>query len=207
MPGAGGAFPKQQRAIETREALLDGAAEVFSRMSYAEARLRDISEASGVSEGALYFHYGNKRDIATAVLSAQQERMSRVLTDVLTGTDNSLGKLTQLTKGLAELIARDVVVQGGIRLATQPNVEVAATAREPYFEWIKIARALIQQGVADRSIREDVDVDSAAEFINALFVGSQTLSGLADHWRSLPRRVEALQSFWISVLKPPEERG
>lgn len=207
MPRGRGAPPKQQRAIETRDALLKGAATVFSRVSYAEARLRDISEESGISEGALYFHYGTKNEIACAVLSAQQERMTAVLTEVLADTENALRKLSRLAHGLGQLIADDVVVQAGIRLAGQPNAEVAATAHEPYFEWVRIACALIKEGIADGSIRKDVDVDGAAEFINSLFVGSQMLSGFADSWKSLPRRLKALESFWIEVLEAPEGRG
>lgn len=192
---------QQERAIATREAILKGAGQVFSQLSYAQARLRDISRASAASEGALYFHYGTKADIATAVISAQQERMTDVLMQVVRVDGDALDKIGLLAQGLAELIARDVVVQGGIRLTGQPNLEVAPAVNEPYFDWVRIVRTLISQGVDEGSIRLDVDIDAAAELVNTVFVGSQVLSGLEDNWKSLPRRVETLRPLWISLLR------
>lgn len=189
------AILKQQRAIVTRDAIVEGAAKVFARLAYAEARLRDISEESGISEGALYFHFGTKTEIAAAVLSAQQDRMTAVLTEVMDGPGTALDKLTSLARRLADLIATDVIVQGGIRLAGQPSAEPIEGAREPYFEWIRIGQTLIAAGIDDGSIRADTDVDSAAELVNALFVGSQMLAGLADSWTSLPRRIETLKPY------------
>ncbi|MFT4211059.1 MAG: TetR/AcrR family transcriptional regulator [Microbacterium sp.] len=192
--------PRQERSIATREALLVGAAAVFARMSYAEARLRDISEESGISEGSLYFHFGNKNEIAAAVLNAQQERMSGVLTQVLGGPGDGLRKLRGVIGGLAELIATDVIVQAGIKLASQPTPELASAAHDPYVEWVRIARTLIGQGIDDGSISADLDVDATAEFLNAVFVGEQVLSEFADSWASLPSRIQRVEPFLLDAL-------
>lgn len=192
--------PKQQRAIETRSALLLGAAAVFSRMPYADARLKDISLESGISDGALYFHFGSKREIAAAVVEAQQERMVAVLTAVLAQSGNGLRKLLQANRELAVVISTDVIVQGGIRLGNQPSTELSDVTREPYFEWIRLARTLTQQGIEDGSVAPDVDPSNAAEFLNSLFIGAQVLSGLDDGWVSMPRRIDALEPFIVRVL-------
>ncbi len=192
--------PQQQRSIATREALLVGAATVFARMSYAEARLKDISEESGISDGSLYFHFGTKSEIAAAVLNEQQVRMSAVLTQVLTGPGDGLSKLRGVIAGLAEVISIDIIVQGGIKLAIQPASELASIAHDPYLEWVRIARTLIVHGVEDGSIRADLDVDTTAEFLNAVFVGEQVLSGFADSWASLPERVARIEPFLLATL-------
>lgn len=191
---------KQQRSIDTREALLAGAARVFARVTYAEARYRDVADESGVSEGALYFHFRSKSDLARAVLNAQQERMTGVLarTEVEAGTGLSI--LLRLMVRLGDLIAQDEIVQAGIRLAGQPSSEVHTEASEPYVEWIRIARSLMERGVADGSIRADVDVDLYAELFNTVFVGSQVLSGLEDQWVSLPQRITRLTPVLHSAL-------
>lgn len=191
---------KQQRSIETRGALLTGAARTFARLSYAEARQRDIAVESGMSEGSLYFHFGTKAEIADAVLAAQQERMTAVLTGLSTDDATALEKLTTLMRQLAALIAEDEVVQGGIRLSGQPSNDYSASAREPYFEWERTGATLINEGVADGSIRPDVDVVREAEHINAVFVGAQVLAGLEDNWKSLPRRIERLIPLVVKEL-------
>ncbi len=183
---------KQQRSIDTREAILVGAARVFARVTYAEARYRDVAEESGASEGSLYFHFRSKADLARAVLSEQQERMTAVLSRTETEAGSGRSILIRLMANLGELIASDEIVQAGIRLAGQPSSEVTTEANEPYVEWIRIARSLVNRGVADGSIRHDIDVDLYAELFNTIFVGSQVLSGLEDQWASLPQRIKRL---------------
>ncbi|WP_433674822.1 ScbR family autoregulator-binding transcription factor [Microbacterium gorillae] len=186
---------KQQRSIETREALLSGAARVFSDLSYSGTRLRTIANESGISEGAMYFHFGTKAELANAVLAEQQERMTEVLASMQEEEGDALEKLVLLMNRLAVLISTDRIVQGGIRLAADPNVEITADARDPYFEWIAIAQSLIEEGVRDGSIRADVVPAAAAEYANALFVGAQVLSGLEDGWVSFPSRIDRLTPF------------
>ena len=206
MPHAGGA-PKQQRAIETREALLLGASRVFARMSYSKARLRDIAQVSGISEGALYFHFGAKAQVANAILEVQQERMTAVLTKTLAGRGDGLEKLIGVMNGLGELIASDEVVQAGISLSREPDPEIAAAAQDPYFEWIRIARTLIQLGIDDGSIVSTVDVDAVAEFLNYAFVGAQVIAGMADAWASLPQRLVIVERHTRALIAHSVDSG
>lgn len=183
---------KQQRSIDTREALLAGAARVFARVTYAEARYRDVALESGASEGALYFHFRSKADLARAVLDEQQERMTAVLVRTEADAGPGLQILLRLMVNLGDLIARDEIVQAGIQLAGQPSSEVNSEASEPYVEWVRIAESLVARGIDDGSIRDDVDTHLYAELFNTVFVGSQVLSGLEDQWQSLPTRIRRL---------------
>jgi transcription initiation factor TFIIIB Brf1 subunit/transcription initiation factor TFIIB len=45
----------------TRQQLLDAAITVFSRRGFARATTREIAEAAGVAEGAIYRHYPDKQ--------------------------------------------------------------------------------------------------------------------------------------------------
>ncbi|MFI6507267.1 TetR/AcrR family transcriptional regulator [Streptosporangium sp. NPDC050855] len=57
-------------AAETRERLLRAAAEVFARRGYDGTRVADIAAAAGVSNGALYAHFGSKAELLVAALRA-----------------------------------------------------------------------------------------------------------------------------------------
>lgn len=192
---------KQQRSVDTRDALLSGAARAFARYSYSATRLRHIAAESGVSEGALYFHFGTKAEIAKAIVAEQQDRMTAVLAEVEESGSPAFDKLVLLTTRLADLIATDEIVQGGTRLASETDEEIAAGVRDPYFEWIVIVRALIERGVQDGSIRADVDPETAAEYINSVFVGTQVLSGLADRWATFSERLGRLLPYWTATLR------
>ncbi|WP_329083098.1 TetR/AcrR family transcriptional regulator [Streptosporangium sp. NBC_01469] len=57
-------------AAETRERLLGAAAEAFARRGYDGTRVADIAAAAGVSNGALYAHFGSKAELLVAALRA-----------------------------------------------------------------------------------------------------------------------------------------
>src|ERR1700709_183863 len=58
----------QQRAIRTRAAVLDAAAEVFAKTGYSATTLNDITAAAGVTKGAVYFHFPDKEAVANALI-------------------------------------------------------------------------------------------------------------------------------------------
>lgn len=191
---------KRAHGIETQRAILAGAGRVFSRQAYSEARLKDIADEAEISQGSLYFHYGNKDDIARAVLTAQQERMNKVLQEARESNGTALEKLVSLFGRLAALVASDHLVQGGIRLSMQPDAEIESEAKGPYLEWIRVASALIQSGLEDGSLSPAADAEATAEILNELFIGAQVLSGIDDEWRSFPARIERLNPVLVLIL-------
>jgi AcrR family transcriptional regulator len=62
-------------AAETRERLLRAAADVFARRGYDGTRVADIAAAAGVSNGALYAHFGSKAELLVAALREHGRRM------------------------------------------------------------------------------------------------------------------------------------
>ncbi|HWG26747.1 TetR/AcrR family transcriptional regulator [Actinospica sp.] len=79
-------------AAETRERLLRAAADVFAQRGYDGTRVADIAAAAGVSNGALYAHFGSKADLLTDALRTHGRRLladlfaadpSRSVTDLL----------------------------------------------------------------------------------------------------------------------------
>jgi AcrR family transcriptional regulator len=57
----------QEDAELTRQSLLEAALEVFSQKGYASTRLEDVAEAAGVTRGAIYHHFGGKKELFHAL--------------------------------------------------------------------------------------------------------------------------------------------
>jgi AcrR family transcriptional regulator len=53
---------------ETRERILQAAAQVFAREGYARATTRTLAAAAGVNEVTLFRHFGNKQNLFAAVI-------------------------------------------------------------------------------------------------------------------------------------------
>ncbi|MEU8040192.1 TetR/AcrR family transcriptional regulator [Streptosporangium sp. NPDC049078] len=66
-------------AAETRERLLRAAAESFAARGYDGTRVADIASAAGVSNGALYAHFGSKAELLVAALREHGPRLLATL--------------------------------------------------------------------------------------------------------------------------------
>jgi len=81
---------------ERRQQILDGAIEVFLRKGYKAARLREIAEACGMSEGAIYRYIGTKDDLLH-LICGNRARGVEGLDAVLAATGNVTAKDALIT--------------------------------------------------------------------------------------------------------------
>jgi AcrR family transcriptional regulator len=78
-----------ERREATRAALIAAARELFAARGYAAVGTAEIVERAGVTRGALYHHFADKRDLFRAVYErVERELTERIVTEVpLTGDD------------------------------------------------------------------------------------------------------------------------
>ena len=67
---------QRERSEATTAELLSAARELFARDGYEATSLDGIATAAAVSKGALYHHFGSKRDVFRAVFAAEQRRLA-----------------------------------------------------------------------------------------------------------------------------------
>ncbi|MEU8792974.1 TetR/AcrR family transcriptional regulator [Streptomyces sp. NPDC048643] len=82
---------RQERAVRTREALIEAAAHLFDRDGYEVTSLAAVTAKAQVSAGALYFHFATKADLANAVTHTALTRL-RQITGAPTATPASGNK-------------------------------------------------------------------------------------------------------------------
>jgi AcrR family transcriptional regulator len=73
--------PRQARALATRERILDAAAHEFAAEGYHAASLSKILERSGVTRGAMYFHFASKEAMGRAVADVMAARLPEAVAD------------------------------------------------------------------------------------------------------------------------------
>jgi AcrR family transcriptional regulator len=67
-------FPKGRKKRDTRQRVLEAAAELFATRGYAATSISAICKASGVLPSSMYWEFGNKAGIFAAVLEDSAER-------------------------------------------------------------------------------------------------------------------------------------
>lgn len=77
---------QQQRTQATVSTLLSSATRLFGERGYANTSLEDIAEDCGLTIGAIYHHFGNKKALFSAVNEAVERRIIDA-GEAISGTD------------------------------------------------------------------------------------------------------------------------
>ena len=120
--------PRQARAVERRELLLDSAARVFAQRGFAEAQMDEIAAAADTSKGGLYFHFPTKEALVAAVVvragDVLRRRVKRAMTAA--GTD----PVARADAALATLIETLSAHRSLARVLVSETLGSSAAARE-----------------------------------------------------------------------------
>lgn len=169
--------PKQERAVQTREAILRAAAEIFDRFGFAGASINRILESAGVTAGALYFHFKSKEDLARAVMNSQPESIIPWL------ESEGLQRLVDITMVWAYQLQVDPLLRAGVRLTGEQNA-FGAHDSTPYQEWSQIMTDCLQVAVSKGELQAGVDPAELAEFVVEACTGMQTYSAVVSVGRA-----------------------
>ncbi|GLS32718.1 transcriptional regulator, TetR family [Mesorhizobium albiziae] len=74
--------PRSEMIAETRAKLLASGRQAFGTVGYAEASMDDFTAAAGLTRGALYHHFGDKKGLLEAVIAEIDGEMSERLRQV-----------------------------------------------------------------------------------------------------------------------------
>ncbi|MDQ0787549.1 AcrR family transcriptional regulator [Streptomyces sp. B3I7] len=188
---------KQERAVRTRNALIESAAELFTRDGFELASLAGISSRAGVSNGALHFHFASKAALAAAVGRAAAERFERMTAAERPSPQygGSLQALVDASHVLLDGLAHDAVLRAGFDLSDGSAVGVGE--REDLYarwrEWVE--RAAARAG-REAVLAGDVQPRDLATAVVGATVGFAALGGHDGRWLGRP----TLTRFWTLLL-------
>jgi TetR/AcrR family transcriptional repressor of uid operon len=191
---------KQARAHATREAIVIGAGQVFGDLSYADATLSDVTKQAGVTQGALYFHFDSKLDLAQEVI-VQQHRISIAASERFEATDRpGIESLILLSAELAQQITTDPVVRGGLRLSTESAQLFPDQASGPYLDWIASTEGFLRKAAEEGSVKGSLDFAKTARFVISTFTGVQVVSRSLTLSKDFSDRLEEMWTYLLPVL-------
>ena len=81
--------PRSEMIAETRAKLVAAARHAFGTVGYAEASMDDFTAAAGLTRGALYHHFGDKKGLLEVVIAEIDAEMNERLRAVSARADNA----------------------------------------------------------------------------------------------------------------------
>lgn len=112
---------QQARAVQTRQQIVVAAANLFSRVGFERARLNDIVGESGLTRGAIYFHFQSKDELAKIVVDQFQTTSIEAVAEIAATGQCAMCQIVMLNREMGRLLTADPVMRAGIRLTIELN--------------------------------------------------------------------------------------
>ncbi|MBX6384328.1 MAG: TetR/AcrR family transcriptional regulator [Microbispora sp.] len=199
-------------AAETRERLLLAAVDVFARRGYQGTRVAEIAAAAGVSNGALYAHFGSKAELVVAALRAYGRRL---LADLLAA--DPLRPVTDLLVAAGRRLPREPDACGSLiveaLVAARRDEDVARPMRGYIGERAEWLADLVRAAQRDGEIDPALSPEAVARFCLLLAMGSalvtpDLLRAAGDEeWSTLLTRLVAALAPADAMPQTPLHKG
>lgn len=188
---AGKGSPKQARAVRTREQVLAAAATAFADKGYPAVTIMDIAELTGVTKGAVYFHYANKEALAVAVTEKFYLRLPKVAEAVDVLDPPPLEAVAELLLRTAIAFRDDKMIQAGARLQIERSL-IGAELPTPYVDYTRLITRYLVRAREVGDLPETSDPESVAQVLVSAFFGAQHISWILNDRADLYERTREL---------------
>ncbi|OII59246.1 TetR family transcriptional regulator [Pseudomonas putida] len=195
---------RRTRAVmqETRALLLATARQMFSELGYAHTSMDDLTARAGLTRGALYHHFGDKKGLLAAVveqLDAEMDERLRAITDT---AENALDGFRQRCRAYLEMALEPEIQRIVLRDA---RAVLGGGSPEAQRHCIESMRQLIENLVL-----QGVFVRAQSQALAALIYGSlaEATVWIAEAENGDTRLAQASQAFDLllrGVLKRPTD--
>jgi TetR/AcrR family acrAB operon transcriptional repressor len=162
----------KEEAEQTRQALLKAALSIFSQKGYASTTLEDIAQEAGVTRGAIYWHFGSKAELYSALLEKYSTRASDIVQAEVAAGGSLHDMLRRIFIRLLTAVEEDPSLRAVMEinlLKTEYSPELSDTLARQIENGRELLAGIAQAmagGIAAGELRADLDpTDMARAFI------------------------------------------
>lgn len=187
---------------ENRARLIAAARKTFSEQGFANSSMDELTASVGLTRGALYHNFGDKKGLLAAVVTLMDGEMAQRARAEAAQADNDWDRL------LAEGVAY-------IRMALDPEVRRIVLLDGPAFlgdpaQWpsqngcLASTRQTVQK-LLDRGVLKDVDADAAAHMLNSAALNAALwIAASSDPEQALPKVIAVFTRLAGGLRSTPQ---
>jgi len=166
---------------QTRQHIIQQAATLFNQRGYSGSSISDVMECTGLKKGGIYRHFQNKEQLALAAFDYAQQQSTSPLVEAVAAETDAVQKLLAFIDAFHTHTLHPPVPGGCPILNTIVDSDDGDPAlRERVVavvtEWEQLIARIVVDGVAQGSIRRDIDPQAVATLIIATLEGGILLA-------------------------------
>lgn len=156
--------------------VLDKAINVFRKRGYHAASISELSKATGLTEGSLYKAFEGKEALFVAAFDRYCNRRQSELSAALATESQGAGKLRAalryyVTSSTGAEGRMGCLIVGSTTSLELFDARVASKVRQALHRSESALASLIEQGIADGSLRKDIDPVGASKLLWSMLLG------------------------------------
>ncbi|SEQ18675.1 transcriptional regulator, TetR family [Streptomyces radiopugnans] len=182
---------KQERAVRTRERVLDAAAKAFAVKGYPAVTILDVARSAGMTKGAVYFHYDNKEALAVAVTDLFYRRIAAIADSVEELGLPPVSSVVELLVRTAVAFRDETVLQAGARLQLERQL-VGIRLPVPYEAYTDLITSWLARKERTGPRDGSPSPTTLATVLVSAFFGAQHISWVLNNHADLPERTIAM---------------
>ncbi|WP_336651216.1 MULTISPECIES: hypothetical protein [unclassified Leucobacter] len=181
------------------DTMLLAAAEEFALRGYHSAQLNWML-AGDVD--ALAGRPPTRHELGVAVLNAEGTAMRGAQAAAARRASSPLERLYCAFDEVGELMAGNVLVRAGMRLAAESRTEFPERRIDPYATWHTFLTGALTEAAAAGELRPDTNIDEVAWTLVAVGFGTKDLVGFHGRWEEVGPRLHAALHYVLGSVVP-----
>jgi AcrR family transcriptional regulator len=192
------ARPRKEMTAETKAKLIAAARHAFATQGYAEASMDDFTAGAGLTRGALYHHFGDKKGLLMAVVMQIDAEISNRLCEISSRTDNTWRGFVDECVAYIEMSLEPEIQR--IMLLDGPAVLGDPSQWPSQSACIRTTTASIQKLIDDGTIRP-IDAEATARLVNGATLSAALWIASAEDPEAVSKKaVEAFLTLVSGLL-------
>jgi AcrR family transcriptional regulator len=193
---------RPEMIAETRAKLIAAARKAFGEQGYAGASMDDFTAEAGLTRGALYHHFGDKKGLFEAVVHQIDAEMAERLTAISAAAPTRWQGLVDENVAYVEMALEPeiqrIVLKDGPAVLGDPSAWPSADG------CIATIRASLEALQADGVVKGDIDADAAARLISGVSTdAAMWIAGAADPAAASQKAIPAFKAMLEGLLRAP----
>jgi len=194
------------KAEKTREFIIQKAASVFNMKGYAGTSMSDLTEATGLTKGAIYGNFENKDAVALAVYDYNYSLIHDEVESVVIQYSSRLDQLYAMA-AFYRTNYKKVITRGGCPIlntaveADDSHPALRARAAGSINSWKKLIERIIEKGKENGEIRTDANGREFGIAFVALIEGGIMMTKATGDSANLDTCVEVIEQLITTRLK------
>lgn len=189
------------RAVSTRDKVLLSAARVFHERGYVGAGMAEIILGTGMTRGAVYFHFSSKADLAKSLVDLHQAGWPALRLSVDAEGLQGLDAVHRMLERLSHQLRDDVVARAAVRLAREVD-RIETDFESPFDAWTDYIGYRLRQAQLLGQMRTNLDPVLYAGILVGMFLGvDEFFSDAAQDSAFVSGASRSLDAMWEMALR------